>query len=356
MILMTGIFIGILLTSIVFWTMGRNIRKDFMPRGEAGEKRMESPAGREKGFPDEPSKEKTTKASDVDTGVEVVETEIDLGQFSSNIMIKNSGEYNLIGEFEYSILVNATDEVILNLNGVNIKNDKIAAIANIGESDLSINIKEETENTLSDGGSSEYDGCIYSKGNLKITGNGKLSVYGNQEEGEGIATETKDITIEGGNIYIECNDDGINAGGDGGTITINGGDIFIKAKGDGIDSNKDLVINGGTIYTMGSSQGGDAGIDTDEGFVINGGNVIALGSDMIELPKESSKQNSLNFDLKSKITTGTLISLVNEKEEKIASFEAKEDFKTLIISNPQLEKGTYYLYTDDKNTGIKAEI
>ena len=33
--------------------------------------------------------------------------------------------------------------------------------------------------------------------------------------------------------------------------------------------NKDLIINGGTIYTMGSSVGGDAGIDTDGSFEIN---------------------------------------------------------------------------------------
>ena len=73
-------------------------------------------------------------------------------------------------------------------------------------------------------------------------------------------------------IYLEvCNDDGINGGGDnGGVITINGGNITVKASGDGIDSNKSLVINGGTVYTIGSSLGGDAGIDTDKGFAING--------------------------------------------------------------------------------------
>ena len=48
------------------------------------------------------------------------------------------------------------------------------------------------------------------------------------EEGEGIATETNDITINGGDIYIESADDGLNAGGDGGIITINNGNVFIK--------------------------------------------------------------------------------------------------------------------------------
>ena len=45
-----------------------------------------------------------------------------------------------------------------------------------------------------------------------------------------------------------------------------------------------VIINGGTIYTMGSSVGGDAGIDIDGKFEINGGEVIALGSDMLQNP------------------------------------------------------------------------
>lgn len=45
--------------------------------------------------------------------------------------------------------------------------------------------------------------CIYSIGKLTIKGSGKLSVYGNQIEGEGIATETNDITVEDGNSVID---------------------------------------------------------------------------------------------------------------------------------------------------------
>ena len=38
------------------------------------------------------------------------------------------------------------------------------------------------------------------------------------------------LTIDGGEIYIECNDDGLNAGGDGGIITINGGSVYSIGK------------------------------------------------------------------------------------------------------------------------------
>ena len=300
----------------------------------------------ERGNPMEETTQKETTADSIDEGEIVTEENIDLSNYSSNITIKNAGTYTLTGEFDYAVLINADDEVILNLNDVTIQSNSTAAIANISTNDLTINLLENTTNTLSDGGSSEYDGCIYSLGNLTIEGSGTLNVYGNQEEGEGIATETKDITINGGIINIESEDDGINAGGDGGLITINDGTIYINASGDGIDSNQNLIINGGYIYTMGSSVGGDSGIDTDDGYEINGGTVIALGSDMLELPESTSTQKSVSIDLNTTISEGSNISLIDETGEEIIEFTADQDFSTLIISDSKIESGTYYIYID----------
>ena len=89
----------------------------------------------------------------------------------------------------------------------------------------------------------------------------------------------------------------------------------------------------------------------DKGYTINGGNVVALGSDMLEYPTDSSKQYSVCFNLNNKISNGILVTLVNDKDEVIISFEANEDFKTLIISSDKLENGTYYLLTGGENTG-----
>ena len=303
------------------------------------------------GGPGEESTEKDTEAEDVESGQEVTESNINLSKYDTNITITKEGEYTLTGIFENCVLINTNGAVTLNLNGVTIENETTAVIANIGTGELVINIVDGTENKLSDGGSSEYDACIYSVGKLTITGNGKLSVYGNQTEGEGIATETNDITINSGNIYIESNDDGINAGGDGGTITINDGEIYIKANGDGIDSNQNLIINGGTIYAMGSAQGGDSGIDTDDGFEINGGTIIALGSDMLETPEKTSTQNTICFTLDETISEGTNIALLDENDNVTISFKANETFKTLIISSEKLTNGTYKLYKNGINTG-----
>ena len=300
--------------------------------------------------------EKQTSAEDVKYGENINKKNINLNEYTSNVTINEAGEYNITGEFGYTLLINSTQDVTIILNGVNIKNDTTAAIANVGTGKLTIKLKEDTINNLTDGGSSEYDACIYSIGELVIEGNGTLNIFANQQEGEGIATESNNITINGGNINIECADDGLNAGGDGGIITINNGNIYIKASGDGIDSNKDLVINGGNIYTMGSSVGGDAGIDTDGNFEIHGGTVIALGSDMLQTPNSSSKQKAICFNLKKVITSGSNIIVKDENGIEIINFEAKENFKTLIVSNELVQSGTYYIYENSVKTDNSVTI
>lgn len=288
---------------------------------------------------------------EVDRGQNVNVKEIDLNDYDSNITIDKAGEYTLTGNIKHTVLVETDGDVILNLNSVTIESTETAAIANVGTNKITINLLEGTTNTLKDSGSGNYDGALFSNGPMIIDGEGTLYVYGHQEEGEGIATTDNDITINSGVIIVEANDDGLNAGGDnGGTITINGGELYIKAAGDGIDSNGSIVINGGTIYAMGSSAGGDAGIDADGGISINGGTVIALGSDMLEAPK-SATQSYLAVTLNNKINKDEIVTLVDEDDETIISFKAGETFKTLIISSDKLSKGTYQLYNGGKHTG-----
>ena len=285
---------------------------------------------------------------EIDEGVVVNETYIDLSQYRSNITLKESKEYTLTGEFEYSVLIDSKDDVTIRLDNVTINSKKTAAIANINMNDFTVYLVDGSVNRLSDGGNSDYDGCLYSNGILTIDGSGTLYVNGNQDEGEGIATTDNDIIINNGNIMIESNDDGINAGGDnGGMITINNGSIYVHASGDGIDSNGGLTFNGGYIYSMGSAIGGDAGIDADLGYSINGGTVIGLGSDMLTPPSKDSKQLSISLNLDQVIENGNIIRLLKENVE-ILSFEADENFRTLVLSSDKLEKGTFELYANDE--------
>lgn len=128
--------------------------------------------------PMEEEVEKDTKKEDVDSGNKVEENTINLSEHSTNINISTGGEYNITGKFENSIIVDSADKVILNLNDVTIDSQITAAIANKNSGELVINLVENTTNILKDNGSSEYDGCIYSEGNLTIEGSGTLKVYG----------------------------------------------------------------------------------------------------------------------------------------------------------------------------------
>ena len=124
----------------------------------------------------------------------------------------------------------------------------------------------------------KYDGAFYSKMSMNIDGEGSLVI---NAENEGLDTELH-LTINGGNISITAQNDGINTNEDGVSVTtVNGGNLTINAglgaEGDGIDSNGFLTINGGTIVTMANEQSPEGGIDADGDITINGGTLIALG-------------------------------------------------------------------------------
>ena len=94
-----------------------------------------------------------------------------------------------------------------------------------------------------------------------------------------------------------------------------------------------MVINGGNVYTIGLFVDGEAGIDADDDFEINGGEVVALVSDMLQSFALTSKQKATCFNLNQKISICTAISLKEWTGNEMISFVAKEDFKTLIVSN-----------------------
>ena len=107
------------------------------------------------------------------------------------------------------------------------------------------------------------------------------------------------LTINGGKINIQSQDDGVNTNEDGVSVTtINGGALHIVAglgaKGDGIDSNGYLVINGGVVIAIARPQS-DSGLDSDSGSYINGGYVIATGSTMDWVESDSEQVTIFNY-------------------------------------------------------------
>ena len=113
-------------------------------------------------------------------------------------------------------------------------------------------------------------------GGLTING-GKISVRTEGTNAEGIECKNT-INVNGGEIFIDAYDDGINSGQD---MTITNGYIYSRSNNnDGIDANGDIYINGGLLYAIGS-RAPEVAIDanSEEGkkVFLNGGVLISVG-------------------------------------------------------------------------------
>lgn len=139
-------------------------------------------------------------------------------------------------------------------------------------------------------------------------------------------------------------------------IEINGGYLYVLAGGDGVDSNGNLTINGGEVYIDGPSDGGNSAIDYGDNAMayINGGTVVAVGSsDMVETFDHSSEQAVMSVSV-SAGSAGDEIKLLDSDGNELISFTAAKVYNAVIISTADLAQGeTYTLVTGDNETTVE---
>ena len=209
----------------------------------------------------------------------------------------------------------------------------------------------------------KQDGAVYSYMSMNVFGPGKLDLTA---DNEGLDTELH-LTVNGGDIAIRSDNDGINTNEDGVSVTtINGGNLHIiaglGAEGDGIDSNGYLVINGGTVVAS-ANPGADAGMDSDLGSYINGGFVMALGSTMV-WAESDSEQVTMNLQFGTNQSSeaavvvtredGTVIYAYDPSADEVLS-ENKRVYSGAILSCANFHVGeTYHVYTDGEVTGTEV--
>lgn len=206
----------------------------------------------------------------------------------------------------------------------------------------------------------KQDGAIYSYMSMNVFGPGKLDLTA---DNEGLDTELH-LTINGGEIAIRSDNDGINTNEDGVSVTtINGGNIHIiaglGAEGDGVDSNGYLVINGGTVISA-ANPGADAGLDSDLGSFINGGFVIAMGSAM-DWAESDSQQVTMNLQFADNQSAETAIVVTLEDGTVIFAYDPSAD--EVLAENKRVYSGTviscsnfhvgeiYHVFVDGEVTG-----
>ena len=212
------------------------------------------------------------------------------------------------------------------------------------------------------------DGAFYSYRSLLIEGgekgNGSLNIIAGHE---GMNSELH-LTINGGRVNIQSQDDGVNVNEDGvSVLTVNGGELHIVAglgmEGDGVDSNGYLVINGGVVISAAKPMS-DSGLDSDRGSFINGGYVVATGSTM-DWAESDSKQVTMNLQFAADQASDEAIIVTDPDGKVIFAYDPDKDettgsynrgYRGAVISSPEFKVGeTYNVYVGGDVEGEEVD-
>ena len=161
-----------------------------------------------------------------------------------------------------SLTLEGSYKCTVQLTGVSLTNPSGAALTINDKKRIQLSAKKDTENTLTDGTGGSQKGCIYSKGQLQLQGNGSLTVTGKTAHaikcGDYVTVKNLTLTIasavkdgiscnkyfqmKSGNVTIQSvGDDGIQAELESDDTT--------TAETDGHDSENsgNLYVEGGTL-------------------------------------------------------------------------------------------------------------
>lgn len=267
------------------------------------------------------------------------------------ITITEKGTYILSGRLNAGMVIIDTDKkakVQLVLENADIHSKTSAAIYVAQADKVFLTLAENTENSLSNGGSfvpvddSNIDAAIFSRDDLTINGSGYLRVR--SPAGHGIVSKDE-VTITGGEIAIEADAHGItgedcvcidsaildiqcgkdaiqaecetdaakgffylaegtvhcDAGDNGirttGTLQIDGGNLTLETTGDALHSDLDVIINGGAITV--STE--DDGIHAD--------NVLSVRNGAVHIHRSYE-----GLEAKSILVAGGEVSLISQDD------------------------------------------
>ncbi|MDR2296229.1 MAG: carbohydrate-binding domain-containing protein [Clostridiales Family XIII bacterium] len=198
------------------------------------------------------------------------------------------------------------------------------------------------------------DDAFHADGALRIDG-GDMDIAACYEGLEGGT-----VDINGGDIFIDADDDAINAAGgsdeaeqrgparrdrfnaaDGAYyVRITGGRIDALGGNDGIDANGDIHLEGGSLFLSARSSGTEGAVDLDGRFIVTGGTLIAAGS--VATPAEGSTQAVLLVSHTAWHAAGSVLSLLDEAGNVILEYATRMEYGASAMSAPGMERGRGY--------------
>ena len=168
----------------------------------------------------------------------------------STVEILRGGTYVVKGELSDGQIVVDTgseEEVTLKLNGVSLACSFGSPIYVKQAKKLTLKLKDGDENLIVDKRKAEEDkdlekACIYARSDLKVKGEGSLTVKGGNWHG---LFSSKDLKVKSGTIRVEAEGHGLHGKK---SVLIEDGSLDIKAGTNGIHSRGTLDITGGKVH------------------------------------------------------------------------------------------------------------
>jgi len=201
------------------------------------------------------------------------------GKFSvdtkkKKVTIKKSGTYQLSGKIgSYQVVVGTSDlKVIIVLNNVTCSNKNTACIYNSKKStSLTVQTKKGSSNHFTGpskfvlaAGKSTPDAVIFSDGDLKLEGSGKLIVKDHSSNGDAVGSK-KTITLSSGTVDASSNKAALRAD----NIVIHGGMLTAVSKDTAVKASQTVKIEGGNCNIAAVDKGiqGKAGVTIQKGTI-----------------------------------------------------------------------------------------
>ena len=201
----------------------------------------------------------------------------------STVTINAEGEYLISGKLDNGCLIidaDSKDKIRLILNGAEISSKTCAAVSVRQADKVFITLAKGSENTLSNAAGSksedEADAVIFSKDDLTINGEGKLTVTANT--GHGIVSKD-DLVITGGSFTLTTGDGSANAStGKGGKINRDWGNWGGRG-GRRTPSGGSSADTSKTPAGSGSESSSAKGLKSDSSIAVNNGSITIDSSD-----------------------------------------------------------------------------